>query len=85
MGQRIAFDSASHPPSRILEQGTERKDNPMYNLNERRISPAALLRPNDLVSRTHRKARMAAILRDERFQLNTDASGRLEARLVRSA
>ncbi|MEM7140025.1 MAG: hypothetical protein AAF548_03270 [Actinomycetota bacterium] len=57
----------------------------MYNLNERRISPAALLRPNDLVTRTHRRARMAAILRDERLQLTASPSGELQTRIVRVA
>ena len=56
----------------------------MYNLNEHRISPAALLRPNDLVTRTHRRARMAAILRDDRLQVTTDTTGAFTARLVQA-
>ena len=58
---------------------------PVYNLNENRISPAALLQPNDLVTRAHRRARMAAILRDQRLQVATDTTGAVTARLVQAA
>lgn len=54
----------------------------MYNLNEKRISPAALLQPNELLTRTHRKAQSAAILREARLQMSFTANGRPEARLV---
>lgn len=63
---------------------TEKGTVPMYNLNAQRISPAALLQPNDLVTRTHRRARMAAILRDQRLQVTTDTTGAVHARLVQA-
>jgi|GEM_PF-2382335 len=57
---------------------------PVYNLNQHRISPAALLQPNDLVTRTHRQATMAAVLRDQRLQVTTDTTGATTARLVQA-
>lgn len=56
----------------------------MYNLNRKRISPRTLLRPNDLVTRTHYQARLAGILSDERLQLTTNAAGATSARLIQA-
>lgn len=58
---------------------------PAYNLNRRRVSPAAILRPNDLFTHTQRVSGMAAVLRDERLQLTASPSGQLRARPVRVA
>ncbi len=89
MGRAMAFRSARSDPVRSplhVHGGHEPQAKVrvarMYNLNERHISPAALLRPDDLFSRIHREARTAAILRDKRLQLATDEAGEPAARVV---
>ncbi len=56
---------------------------PVYDLNTRRISPAALLRPNDLLVRTRRRAATSAILRDARIQVATGSGGDLRLAILR--
>ena len=58
---------------------------PMSNLNEGHVSPTALLRPNDLLTRMHNRAGLGAVLRDERLQVATSPSGEILGRLIKSA
>ena len=89
LSRTIALCTAPPPSVRIYNcdracrHRNRDRDRDSQDLNERRILPAAFLRPNDLFTRVHNRTRMAAVLRDERLQVATAPSGEVQGRIVR--
>lgn len=57
----------------------------MYDLNPKRVSPAEILRTQDLTPAATRLAGMAAIPRDRRLQVRCQVSGEMELRMVEAS